>query len=268
MKDFSDDLSDNYLTPSYDTEVEFTDVCMSNSDEEVFASFPSPEEVRISVWADKGSSKGGGKRYLKLAIAAGVIIAILIGVVVGVSSGGGGKGGSDQSESEFFGDTGGTSTSTNNGSQPSLGDTSENSIVEGGQEITVTTNPTARRSTFEAVHYYMINMGVSESTAFASFGTPQFRAATWLADQDGANFAVPTVGITSLTGYQYMTRYVLAVLFFSTDGINWDEPLEFMTEKSVCDWKASFTNDGQNYFRKGVVCEPHANLIAGLLLGK
>jgi hypothetical protein len=294
------DLVDNQLTPSYEKEVGFSDVCVSNTDtdvgmsneeeEEVYASFPSPEEVRTSVWVDQGvSSKDKGKRNLRLVIAAGVIIAIsiLIGVAVGVSSGGGGggnKGGSDQFESEFSGETGGSSTgtSTNNGSQvtgdtTSFGDTSfpgENTIVDGGansdtaQGISVTTNPTTRRSTFEAVHSYLIKAGVSESIAFASFGTPQFRAATWLADQDGANMAVPTTGITSLSGYKYMTRYVMAVFFFATDGINWDDPLDFMTEKSVCEWKASFTNDGENYFRKGIVCEPQANLIAGLLLGK
>jgi hypothetical protein len=278
-----DDIADNQLTPpSYEKEVAFTDVCMSNTDvsisndeQEVYASFPSPEEVRTSVWADQGSSKGEGKRYLKVALAAGVIIAILIGVAVGVSSGGGGSnGGSDQSDSGFLGDTEGTSTSnsTNNGSQPS----SENTIDGGAganndtsQGTTVTTNPTGRRSTFEAVLSYMIDSGVSDSTAFESFDTPQFRAATWLAEQDGANKAVPTTGITSLSGYKYMTRYVMAVFFFSTDGINWDESLDFMTEKSVCDWRASFTNDaGQTYFLKGIVCESQANLITGLLLGK
>jgi hypothetical protein len=290
-------IADNQLTPSYEKEVESmamcmtndTDVGMSNEEEEVYASFPSPEEVRTSIWVDEASSKGQGKRNLKLVIAAGVIIAIsiLIGVAVGINSGGGGnKGGSNQFESEFVGDTvvSSTGTSTNNGSQPSLeytGDTTafgeasfpENIIVNGAnsdtaQGISVATNPTTRRSTFEAVITYMINSGVSDSTAFASFGTPQFRAATWLAEQDGANKAVPTTGITSLLGYKYMTRYVMAVFFFSTDGINWDNPLDFMTEKSVCEWKAYFPNDGQNYFQKGVVCEPQANLIAGLLLGK
>jgi hypothetical protein len=269
------DIADNQLTPSYEKEVEFSDVCMSNDTdvcmpyeevEEVYASFPSPEEVRTSFWVDQGSSKGEGKRNLRLVIAFGVIIAIsiLIGVVVGVSSGGGGnKGGSDSSESGFLGD----------GSQPSLEYTGNTSTTFGetsetAQGISVTTNPTTRRSTTEAVLTYMINSGVSVSTAFASFGTPQFRAATWLAEQDGANMAVPTTGIRSLGGYKYMTRYVMAVFFFATDGINWDNPLDFMTEKNVCEWKASFTNDGQNSFRKGVVCEPQANLIAALLLGK
>jgi hypothetical protein len=288
-----DKIADNHLMPSYDVatdeEVEFTDVCMttsmsntSNTDgeaEEVYASFPSAEEVRTSVWVDKGSNKdkGKGKKYLKVAIAVGVLIAILIGVIVGVSSSGGGgsKGGSDRSSID----------TTFGGSLPSgpfeetvveadataaniNSDTSQQGAT--GTETTNTNpnNPTGRKSTFEGVFAYMINAGVSDSTILASFGTPQFRAGTWLAEQDGANMAVPTTGIKSLSGYKYMTRYVMAVLFFSTDGINWDSPLDFMTEKNVCDWNASFTNDGKNYFRKGIVCEPQANLISGLLLGK
>jgi hypothetical protein len=276
-----DDIADNHLMPSYGVEeVEFTDVCMTTStgmssnddgDEgsEVYASFPSAEDVRTSTFLDKGSGNGKGKKYLKVAIAVGVLIAILIGVIVGVSSSGGGsKGGSSQSQDTTFG-----------GTLPS--GPFEETIVEGGttgansdtsqQGSTGTTNPNpnnGRKSTFEGVFAYMINSGVSDSTILASFGTPQFRAGTWLAEQDGANMAIPTTGITSLSGYKYVTRYVMAVLFFATDGINWDNPLDFMTEKDVCDWNASFTNDGKNYFRKGIVCEPQANLISGLLLGK
>jgi hypothetical protein len=281
MADMNADFDDSYETITFDKEVALTDVSMSNTDER-FASFPAPEEVRTSVWANQRSSKGGGKRHLKLVIAAGVIIAIVISVAVGVgvSSGGGGGGrnsGSDQSQSEVTGDTSGP----DNGGQPTSGyvgdtntdsgtfdETSEENLVDTTQEGTFTTNTSVRRANVEEVVAYMTNFGVSDATAVATFGTPQSRAATWLAEQDGANLAVPTVGIGSLSGYKYMTRYVMAVLFYSTDGINWENPLEFMTLNNVCDWNAQFTTDGQNYFRKGVLCEPQANLISGLLFGK
>jgi hypothetical protein len=268
MADMNPDFDDDCY-PSFDKEVALTDVSMSNEDE-VFASFPAPEEVRT------GSSKGGGKRYLKLVIAAGIIIALVVGVAVGVAVSSGGE--SDQSQPEVTGDA----SSTNNGGQPTSGyvgdtsstnsgtseGTSEENLVDTTQGGTVATNANVRRASVEEVAAYMINFGVSDATAVATFGTPQSRACTWLAEQDGANLAVPAVGIGSLNGYNYMTRYVMAVLFYSTDGINWENPLEFMTEKSVCDWNAQFTTDGQNYFTKGVLCEPQANLIAALLFGK
>jgi hypothetical protein len=262
------DFDDNHHTSSFDNELTFTDVSMSNEEEGVFASLPSPEEVRTSVWADQGiqgSNKGGGKRYLKLVIAAGVIMAIVIGVAIGASSGGGGNGGSDKSKFGATGGTGGASSTNNGGTLVDGGAGANSDTTQGG---TVTTNQTVRRSTFDAVVSYMVNSGVSDFTALATSGTPQFRAAVWMAEQDGANEAVPTVGIMSLTGYKYMTRYVMAVFFYSTGGINWEDPLGFMTEKNVCDWNDSFTNDGQNYFRKGVLCEPQANLITALLFGK
>jgi hypothetical protein len=278
IRDFDEDDEECEEVVVFTEDVEFTDV--PKSMQSAGASFPSAEEVHATVKMDQASRRGSDKRFLKLIFAAVVFATVVIGLAVGVS---GSKGGSNEASSGVSG--GGTgndgqpsSTGFNDlGDQKLIGvpkDTPTVSVPENNPVVpqdnpVVTIDQYVRLSTVEEVVSYMAEYDVSYLNDLRAVGSPQNLAANWMAETDGANLEIPTVGTSTLNGYKYMVRYVMAVVFFSTGGVNWKNNLGFMTKKNVCDWNAYYSLDGgQSYFRKGVVCEQKANLMAALLLSK
>jgi hypothetical protein len=192
---------------------------------DVGASVPSPDEVRTTVNVHRGSSG----RFLKIVIAALVIAAVVIGVVIGVNMGGGG------------------------------GTSSANNLKQG----TLSAGP--RKSTADEIISYMANSGVSDLDALTTVGSPQSRAAAWMAEDDEANLPAPSAD--GEAAYKFTTRYAMAVLYYSTGGDRtWAYQLNFMTGANVCDWASTF-NPVQPY-RKGVVCDSSTGLIVGLGISK
>jgi hypothetical protein len=124
-----------------------------------------------------------------------------------------------------------------------------------------------RESSFEQVVTYMANSGVSTFTALSSPGTPQNRAAHWMAEMDKADIAVPELAVTTLAGYKYMSRYILAVFYLSMGGQNWNFQANFMTIESICQWNQVLF-DGDKFYRQGVLCDTSTGLIFALDLGK
>jgi hypothetical protein len=224
-----------------DTDDEQMDVPVSSSN--VSASVPSPEEMRTTVTMNRDSkTSGGSSRFLKLLVAAVVIAAVVVGVVIGVTSGGDSN---DQPSPSVQGDS--------------------NPQVSNPQGSTTNT----RKSSADEVIAIMANLGVSSLVALKTLGTPQNRAAFWLAETDGANLVIPTDFDTGgVELYKYTTRYAMAVLYYSTGGdTTWKDQVGFMSSLDVCEWYAIFLN-GSNSYRKGVLCEPETGFITGLGISK
>jgi Leucine-rich repeat (LRR) protein len=77
--------------------------------------------------------------------------------------------------------------------------------------------------------------------------SPQHRAAAWLAREDHAKLKVPDANADASTKYSYLTRYVMAVNFYTLDGPNqWTNKLGFLTRQSVCTWQ------GQVQYSEGI----------------
>jgi hypothetical protein len=205
-------------------EDEFTDVPVAHSD--VGASVPSPEEVRSTVNVHRGSSGGRKGRFVKIVIAALAIAAIVAGVIIGVSAGGGGN-----------------SSSSSNLKQGNL-------------------YSAARKSTVDEIITYMANSGVSDLTALTTVGSPQSKAAAWMAEDDEANLPVADGEVA----YKFITRYAMVVLYYSTGGDTWANQLNFMTGADVCDWYGVF--NAFNPYRKGVVCDQVSGLIIAVGIRK
>lgn len=195
---------------------------------DVGASVPSPDEARTAVNVYRGSSGGRSNgRFLKIVIAAFVLAAVLIGVVIGVNSGGGGA-------------------------------SSFNSLKQGDSDA-------PRKSTVDEIISYMANSGVSDLNALTTAGSPQSRAVAWMAEDDEANLPAPSAD--GEVAYKYTTRYVMAVLYYSTGGDRtWKYQLGFMTGADVCDW--AFTFNPLQPYRKGVICDSSTGLIDGIGISK
>ena len=59
-------------------------------------------------------------------------------------------------------------------------------------------------------------------------GSPQYRAAMWMADDDPLNLELSDAG--------FEQRYVLALFYFAMDGPNWTENNGWLSELSECFW--------------------------------
>jgi Leucine-rich repeat (LRR) protein len=70
--------------------------------------------------------------------------------------------------------------------------------------------------------------------------TPQYKAIQWLAKEEDANMTLDS----SITDPDIViNRYVLAVLYFSTQGPSWHDQLGFLGQSSVCKWKGVTCRD-------------------------
>lgn len=227
------DISNGTAPDVYAMDDGFTDVDteVAASGRDVGASLPSPEEVRNTVHMKRGGS-GSGMSFnaiMTMTVVALVIISASIGLAVGVS----------------------------NKNQAS----SSKSSVEGNID-----NKIRRKADFEGVVAYMVNAGVSSEISLRTLNTAQNNAAAWISLDDEANMAVPSVPITVIEGYKYVTRYVLAVLYFSTGGEQWNFQAGFGTIANVCSWN-QVKFDGNAFYRQGVLCDSRNGLIFALNLG-
>jgi hypothetical protein len=102
---------------------------------------------------------------------------------------------------------------------------------------------------------------ISNRTLLDDPTTPQFLAARWLANVDGARH-----DLTETTSNMVGERYLMALTYFATDPDVSSElsSLGFLSEASVCSWNDVLVLDGTS---KGVFCE-NGNNVANISLRK
>jgi hypothetical protein len=84
----------------------------------------------------------------------------------------------------------------------------------------------------------------SNTELFQDPKTPQYAALEWLADIDEWNTGID---IDSLPLQVWVERYVLALLYLSTNGNSWSTEFDFLHSSSVCEWS--------NRDLEGVICD-------------
>jgi Leucine-rich repeat (LRR) protein len=95
-------------------------------------------------------------------------------------------------------------------------------------------------------------LGWSTSAALNTPGSPQHRAAAWLANIDEMGIRIDDDSV------EFRQRYALAVFYFALkkDGRSWyaNKALPWFTEQPVCNWTASFETDTGGKRQMGVRC--------------
>jgi hypothetical protein len=73
---------------------------------------------------------------------------------------------------------------------------------------------------------------VSSLSSLRDRSTPQYGAFSWLVDEDNRQVQAEDKSLVQ--------RYVLAVLWFATDGINWKDStsMGWLSSSHECDWKS------------------------------
>lgn len=101
---------------------------------------------------------------------------------------------------------------------------------------------------------------VSTLSALQNHDAPQYKAALWIADQDARNVPLPSDPKNYDASYEFVQRYILAVFYFALDGANWIRKVDFLSEKSECDWHVDLDEhampDHEHYdsWKYGVQC--------------
>lgn len=139
--------------------------------------------------------------------------------------------------------------------------------VSGRDKSSNSSDSQARRFSVEDLAEYMDRNGVTASQDIFDIATPQSKAAFWLANEDPRNVALPSVPIDVKEGYQFLTRYVLATVYYATDGDNWNFDFDFLTQDDICDWRATGISSTGQFIPFGALCRATTNLIYELYLG-
>lgn len=122
------------------------------------------------------------------------------------------------------------------------------SSIEGGDLTGDSTTIHVEQRYSELVDF-ISGQGWTSHFALTDEGSPQMRAAVWLADFDRGILAIAdTVALRE--------RYALAVLHFATDGRDWARDIGFLSDAPVCDWAVdNVENKEGDRIRLGVDCD-------------
>jgi hypothetical protein len=77
----------------------------------------------------------------------------------------------------------------------------------------------------------------SQMQDLETLDSPQNKAVKWMSDTDTAAMPIPPTTHYK-DAFAFVQRYILAVLFYSTNGPHWKHDVGFMSSTSVCEWNA------------------------------
>ena len=101
---------------------------------------------------------------------------------------------------------------------------------------------------------------VAPRSVFDSPSSAQSRALQWLSNEDQAH-----IEISDQTQTRLVARYVLALLYFATQGdTKWQDKSSFLSPRHECDW----TNRAGGVVTGGIQCDPSTLEVSRLSLGK
>jgi Leucine-rich repeat (LRR) protein len=96
---------------------------------------------------------------------------------------------------------------------------------------------------------FVVQKGWSDGAEARMQSSPQFQAATWIADFDPLQLNV-------VDTLDFRQRYALAVFYYALDGPNWiyNDKLPWLTKDSVCNWRAPLPTETGAFVQTGSKC--------------
>ena len=79
-------------------------------------------------------------------------------------------------------------------------------------------------------------------------GTPQNLAVNWMVQQVIHNDRVTVPGVREYQmSFQFVQRYIMAVVYYALDGPNWKDDLNFMSDDDTCKWNKSINTQSATF---------------------
>ena len=107
----------------------------------------------------------------------------------------------------------------------------------------------------------LIASTISGMTAISNVDSAQYRAACWLIYDDWRQMD-PFDNTYSVALVQ---RYILAVLYYSTQGSAWDQSYDFISGNDACEWNYPTSSSSYDYsvcdgYDNGAFCDESGNI--------
>jgi hypothetical protein len=103
----------------------------------------------------------------------------------------------------------------------------------------VTASPSTSVSVWEAAKGILTPLSGEE--ALMDESSPQYKTLHWMVHDDPTNMMMMMVGNANQSSspstlMMILERYIMALLYFSTDGSNWVSSYDFLGNDSICEW--------------------------------
>ncbi len=104
---------------------------------------------------------------------------------------------------------------------------------------------------YDEVVDYIFESGVSDLPSLRLSGTPESYAAAFMANGDSYSLAI--TNIDAAARRKFMERYVLVLIYYKSQGQNWNDNYHFLSPIDHCKWHLQYTTP-QGRFLRGVQC--------------
>lgn len=198
------------LIDSHDDDYERIEDQLRKHDEQLQQVLADRANVPVAQVVDT-SQKVKGNQRMKWKVAMAVLVLVIIGVVLGVVL---------SKKDEPTPPTSSTSAPTIPNASPS-------------PPLTGTPPPTSLPAPTELIAL-LSSVSLDGGVALQTPSTPQYEALVWLADN---------LYLDEYSDDQKIQRYVLATLYYSTDGPNWKEQANWMRNEPECNWVTDAEGD-------------------------
>jgi type II secretory pathway pseudopilin PulG len=136
----------------------------------------------------------------------------------------------------------------------------------------------------EVISYLSSTYDISFFHTYQTSITPQYMAAQWMAETDGANWELPSTatdnnnndGDDSINNtndtnnhyaYRYLSRFVMALNYYAFHGSDWTNQLNFLSEYDICQW-IGYVQGTASTELAGIFCDGTTNIPMDLSLCK
>lgn len=103
------------------------------------------------------------------------------------------------------------------------------------------------------VYDFLALNDVSTVDDLAKTGSPQNRAAHWIANHDAERVEIP---FRDEDPRRFIQRYSLAVLYYALGGEKWAAQLNFLASDHECGWNEEIPDEDKEVYAVGVSCNP------------
>ncbi|KAG7349867.1 two component regulator [Nitzschia inconspicua] len=108
---------------------------------------------------------------------------------------------------------------------------------------------------FQEVSDFLVSNGISTSPAMTAQKSPERLAATFVADGRWYH-----AGMSKPRILRFLERYVLALIYYETNGPQWTKHYKFLSALDHCEWGETMSHPAGN-FVKGVECDRNGRVI-------
>lgn len=103
----------------------------------------------------------------------------------------------------------------------------------------------ASMSRKEQLITFLVSRGISYEDLLRSFGTAQGQALAFLVEEDWDGEMVWLYRDIDSDPTRLIERYVLALIYFECEGLDWFHSYQFLSAQNHCDWNAVFPSSGE-----------------------